>query len=469
MSFVFYDTETTGTKTSFDQILQFAGVKTDDNFNVLDQLNIRCRLLPHIVPSPGALLATRVSPAMLMDAKLPSHYEAIRQIQATLKKWSPAIFIGFNSLKFDEHLLRQALFQTLHTAYLTNTNGNTRSDVMRIAHAVSAYAPTSLVVPIDDRGLQTFRLDRLAPANGYNHMHAHEAMADVEATIYLARLLSTKAPEVWKLMDRAKRKLSVQQFLQTRPTFYMTERYFGRTHSWLVTLCGKNPNYDAEFAVFDLQYDPGPYLSLSIPELAKVLNATPKVIRSLRANSLPIIAPADMAPADVRCPPEYEAQRRILMVRGNHPFQERVGKALALRFASARPSPYVEERLYDGFPNHQDNARMTRFHDLDWSDRATLAEGFEDPRIAELAHRLIYFKRRDLLPSKKAAELDLWRAERILTDDAEVPWMTVAKALAEAEEMMRSEGSKDAALLSEVKKFIIDLEKSARRGTIDPA
>ena len=29
MSFVFYDTETTGTNTTFDQILQFGAVKTD--------------------------------------------------------------------------------------------------------------------------------------------------------------------------------------------------------------------------------------------------------------------------------------------------------------------------------------------------------------------------------------------------------------------------------------------------------
>jgi len=31
MGFVFYDTETTGTNTAFDQILQFAAVRTDDD------------------------------------------------------------------------------------------------------------------------------------------------------------------------------------------------------------------------------------------------------------------------------------------------------------------------------------------------------------------------------------------------------------------------------------------------------
>ena len=140
MPYVFYDTETTGTQTAFDQILQFAAIKTDDNFNELDRFNIRCSLLPHIIPSPGALRVTGVTPAMLTDPALPSHYEAMRHIHAKLLKWSPATFVGFNSLNFDETLLRQAFFQTLHPAYLTNTGGNGRSDAMRIAHAVSIYA-----------------------------------------------------------------------------------------------------------------------------------------------------------------------------------------------------------------------------------------------------------------------------------------------------------------------------------------
>ncbi len=67
MPYVFYDTETTGTETAFDQILQFAAIRTDDDLNELDRFNIRCRLLPHIVPAPGALRVNRVTPAMLTE------------------------------------------------------------------------------------------------------------------------------------------------------------------------------------------------------------------------------------------------------------------------------------------------------------------------------------------------------------------------------------------------------------------
>jgi exonuclease I len=60
MNFVFYDTETTGLDTTFDQILQFAAILTDADLNELGRFETRSRLLPHVIPAPGALLATRV-------------------------------------------------------------------------------------------------------------------------------------------------------------------------------------------------------------------------------------------------------------------------------------------------------------------------------------------------------------------------------------------------------------------------
>jgi exodeoxyribonuclease-1 len=41
MAFIFYDTETTGTDTYFDQILQFAGIRTDEDLNAIETFNIR--------------------------------------------------------------------------------------------------------------------------------------------------------------------------------------------------------------------------------------------------------------------------------------------------------------------------------------------------------------------------------------------------------------------------------------------
>ena len=104
MDFVFYDTETTGSNTSFDQILQFGAIRTDAELNELDRFEMRCRLLPWVVPSPGALKVTGVSPDLLEDPSLPSHFEMMGKIERKLKSWSPAIFVGYNSIAFDENL-----------------------------------------------------------------------------------------------------------------------------------------------------------------------------------------------------------------------------------------------------------------------------------------------------------------------------------------------------------------------------
>ncbi len=66
MPYVFYDTETTGTETAFDQILQFAAIRMDDDLNELARFNIRCRLLPHIVPAA----TTRSRSTRIYSAKL---------------------------------------------------------------------------------------------------------------------------------------------------------------------------------------------------------------------------------------------------------------------------------------------------------------------------------------------------------------------------------------------------------------
>lgn len=63
MSFVFCDTETAGAHTAFDQVLQFGATRTEHELRELERFGIRCRLLPHVVPSPKALLANGRPPS----------------------------------------------------------------------------------------------------------------------------------------------------------------------------------------------------------------------------------------------------------------------------------------------------------------------------------------------------------------------------------------------------------------------
>jgi exodeoxyribonuclease-1 len=271
-SFVFYDTETTGTDTAFDQILQFAAILTDDNMRELDRFEIRCQLLPHIVPAVGALIATGVNPRLLTDSALPTHYEAARQIASKLADWSPSIFLGYNSIPFDEELLRQTFYQTLQPIYVTNRNGNTRGDILNLVNASTVVAPTALIIPIGTSGKPSRKLDALAPANGYAHANAHDALADVEATIFLAKVIRAATPALWEEFLHLSHKRSVTTRLNERGLFFQTEVY-GTTPSVIpLAGCGTAPGADSLGCAFDLRYDPREYLMLCEDELLSVMN-----------------------------------------------------------------------------------------------------------------------------------------------------------------------------------------------------
>ena len=166
--------------------------------------------------------------------------------------------------------------------------------------------------------------------------------------------------------------------------------------------------------------------------------------------------PAASAPDGTKAlqiPPD-ERRRRVEVIQRNLEFQARVGQAQALRFADEGPPAYVEQRIYDGFPNAADEARMEQFHQADWGERSALAAQIEDPRISEFARRLIYFERPEMLTDAQSAELSAWMVTRVLTEDEGVPWMTVRKALRETDALLQDARGEEVHLLSEMKDFL---------------
>jgi exodeoxyribonuclease I len=450
MAFVFYDTETTGTHTTFDQIVQFGAILTDDEFCELDRFEIRCRLMPHVVPAAGALRANRVRPSVLTDPSLLSHYAAICAIAEKMQSWSPAVFIGYNSLNFDETLLRQAFYQNLKPIYLTNTSRNTRADALRLVQAASVYAPDSIIVPITDSGRPTLKLDALAPANGFNHANAHDALGDVEATIFIARLVKERAPEVWGALMPLVAKPAVIERTLSGEILSLTEYFMGRPYSWLVVGCGQNPEYAAQLGVFDLRYDPTDCLNMSVEQLIAVMNGRPKAIRCIKANAQPILFSRALASPGLHDLgiDNNEIERRARLISETDGFQIRVGEAISNRYPPVEPSTFVEQQIYDGFPRWSDEFLMQRFHQVPWEQRTGILEQIEDPRIRELGYRVIYAEKPNCLSSAKRAMLDAWREHR-LRSNIEVPWLTIAAALGETEKLCK-EDSKNRELLSEV-------------------
>ena len=109
-TYLFYDIETTGLNKAFDQILQFAAIRTDRQLNEIERYTIRVKLRPDVIPSPGAIITNRLS---LSDFALGlCEFEAIRQIHELLNQ-RQTISLGYNSLGFDDEFLR---FSMVHAS-----------------------------------------------------------------------------------------------------------------------------------------------------------------------------------------------------------------------------------------------------------------------------------------------------------------------------------------------------------------
>lgn len=468
MAFIFYDTETTGINVHFDQILQFAAILTDDNLVEVERFEIRSRLLPNTVASPGAMNVTNVTAAQLHEPMYPSHYGMVRQIRDKLLEWEPAQFIGHNSLKFDEVLLRSAFYKNLFPPYLTNMNGNNRFDTYIALQAAHLYEPNAIAVPIGPNGKPSFKLDQIAPANGFNHANAHEAMSDVEATIHMTRLLRDRAPETWSRGMRFCHKNSVADFCNAEEVFGLTEFYFGKPYTFLLHQIGRNPYDNNEIIAFDLSVDIDDLIGLSDIEMIDRLTRTPKPIRKFRANGFPMLVDADEAhPYSKVEGIELEVlEDRAQRLRG----EPELTATLMSAFLQSKPdyadSPHVEENLYSGFADINDNALMQQFHEAEWSERYNIVCGFNDPRYRELGEQLIYFEAPEhLSPEIRRSWFEKTNARLMGTGDP-CPALTIPAAIQQADDLLANvDGPKQQLLLGHRSLLLAQLMQLQNEGS----
>ena len=118
---------------------QIAAALVNEKFEIVETLNETCKLKDGIVPHPQALLINKIKIDTLKNGQ--SFFEMVNKVHRKFTDWSPAIFIGYNSLFFDEVVLRQSLYQSLYDPYLTNTNDNRRADLYHIMCAITKLRP----------------------------------------------------------------------------------------------------------------------------------------------------------------------------------------------------------------------------------------------------------------------------------------------------------------------------------------
>ncbi len=468
---VFYDFETCSSNVSYGQIIQAAAVLVNDNFQELDRYEGRCKLSPGVVPEAMALLVNKTTPKMLKETNL-SHYQMVRQLVDKFKQWRNSIFIGYNSINFDEEFLRRTLFKNLEYPYLTNTNGSERGDLFSLARACHLYYPHCIKTPISDKNNPVFKLEKLAPMNDIKHDNAHSAMGDVLATIEIAKLLSRKAPNVWKASLMTTNKDKSFQLIKEELLFCTDFFYYGKSVPFVLTFVCEHPQWGYPMC-FDLKSDPSYYFNLPIQQLKKELDKKPKVVRTIKHKKHPIIMNSSygMNFDSYKQLGIKKLKERAKLVKGNKQFAKKVATILdddarEKQELDSQLDVYPEESIYKKFASDHDNKIMVEFHRVDWKEKFSVLQKFKDERMQYFGKKILYEESPQSLPQEEYNSIHKEIASRILSTNEE-NWNTIPRTYSEIDTLRNKfrDDKEKLNALQDINSYIEDMEKMYQKAS----
>lgn len=312
-SLFWYDLETFGLSPVWDRPAQFAGLRTDLDLNEVGLPRILyCRPPADYLPDPSSCLVTGITPAVA-EREGVCEAEFIAAIRSEFMVPGTCV-AGYNNLRFDDEVVRHALYRNLFDPYEREwRNGNSRWDIIDMIRLVAAVRPDGMSWPLSDDGLPSFRLDRLTIANGIEHGNAHDALADVRATIALARRVRDVQPKLFDFVFRNRGRHAASDLLQLgrfEPVVHVSGRYpAARFCLAPVVALAADPTNRNGIAVYDLSVDPRPMISLEVEEIRRrVFTPTAELeegvlrvpLKIVHLNKCPVIAPWKvLRPADL--------------------------------------------------------------------------------------------------------------------------------------------------------------------------
>lgn len=193
LTYLFYDIETTGLDKSFDQVLQFAAIRTDQELNELSREQFYVKLSPDIIPSPYATMTHRIAISKTQSGL--TELEAIQKIHGLMNE-PGTISCGYNTLGFDDEFLRFSFYRHLLRPYTHQYLNNCgRMDIYPMTVMYYLYNNSVIKWP-DNKGKPSLKLEDINTSNQFFLGSAHDAMVDVEVTLALAKCF-IKSRKIW--------------------------------------------------------------------------------------------------------------------------------------------------------------------------------------------------------------------------------------------------------------------------------
>jgi exodeoxyribonuclease-1 len=430
---LWYDLETFGTAPAWDKVAQFAAVRTNDEFEPIeDPVVLYCKITPDYIPDPMACLITGITPQETLEKGM-NEYEFIRAIDRELSRPGTTV-AGFNSIRFDDEFIRNLYYRNFMDPYLREwANNNSRWDIIDLVRVTRDLRPQGINWPVDNEtGKPTIRLEKLTEANNIGHQHAHDALSDVYATIEVAKMIQQKQPRLFKwVFDRRTKNalrplIELDQMTPLLHTSGMLTSERGCTAIMApITVDSENRNC---LYFYDLSIDPEPLLTLPIEEVrrrifsrSEELGDTPRIpLKGVHINKCPVLAPLSTLTAEaeerlgldrVKCEMNRHKllQHREIIQKVRQVF-EREEKDEG---TTIKEDPDLQ--IYSGgFFRDDDKTCFELVHNTLPENLHKLQPPFRDPRLPEMLRRFVGRNYPETLPEERAKQWRSYCAGRML-------------------------------------------------------
>ena len=417
-SLFWHDYETSGINPSFDQPLQFAGIRTNENLDVIgDPIVLFCKPHLDIIPSPQACLVTGISLQQAYSEGL-KEPDFISTIHAEMIK-PGTCSVGYNSIKFDDEFTRFTLYRNFFDPYEREwKNGNTRWDILDMMRMARALRPEGIEWPNHLDGKPSFKLEDLTRANGIDHSDAHDALSDVYATISIAKLIKSKQPKLFDYLYNIRKKHEVEKIINTndkRPFFYVSgilssDNMYGS----IMLPLAKHPENKNAMICWNLMKDPSCLINKSVETLQEnffnlhVSQRSSDIFTPLiiSLNKAPAVTPINLITPEIaqKLALDMEICRFNMEKLIQSDISEKLRQIYQLQIAQSTKS--AESALYSGFIPNEDIKTAETVRSASMEDFSKNSYLFNDNRMNEL---LFLYRGRNYPESFSQDERKIWK------------------------------------------------------------
>ena len=433
-TFFFYDLETSGFSPQNDRIMQFAGQRTDKNFNRIGEpVNILVRLNDDVLPSPSALMVTKISPQKTVEE---GYTEAEFAKMLVEEYFTPdTVIIGYNNVRFDDIHIQHLLWRNFYPPYDWQwKEGRSRWDLLDVVRMIRALRPEGINWPFIENKetgekFASNKLELLTKENGISHENAHDALSDVDGLIDVARLLKEKQPQIFDYLLKMRSKNEVQKMINLespKPFVYTSGRFsveFEKTTIAFPIVPAKNKNV----IVWDLRFSPKDFLDWSAEQILENITADfetrsqadfkPIAAKILQYNKCPAVAPVGVLNDEnkERLKIDFgEIQKNLDILRKNPHFAENLRTAFekkseVFQGKNSKDTLSPEARLFEGFVSRSDDIKIEAIRNSSTRELADFHPDFSDERLSEL---LLHYKARSFPKSLSSQEKQIWEEYR---------------------------------------------------------